>query len=83
MFFVVLGVNSMGFGDLLDEIVENFLVGLDIEYEEDIIRVVIIGKLNVGKSFIFNKIFGEERVIVSLIVGIIRDVIDIYFEKNG
>lgn len=41
----------MGFGDLLDEIVENFPAGLDTEYEEDIIRVAITGKPNAGKFY--------------------------------
>ncbi len=71
----------MGFGDLLDEIVENFPAGLDTEYEEDIIRVAITGKPNAGKSSILNKILGEERVIVSPIAGTTRDAIDTYFEK--
>lgn len=79
----VSGANSMGFGDLLDEIVENFPAGLDTEYEEDIIRVAITGKPNAGKSSILNKILGEERVIVSPIAGTTRDAIDTYFEKNG
>lgn len=81
--FAVSGANSMGFGDLLDEIVENFPEGLDTEYEEDIIRVAITGKPNAGKSSILNKILGEERVIVSPIAGTTRDAIDTYFEKNG
>ncbi|AXU50896.1 ribosome biogenesis GTPase Der [Clostridioides difficile] len=80
--FAVSGANSMGFGDLLDEIVENFPAGLDTEYEEDIIRVAITGKPNAGKSSILNKILGEERVIVSPIAGTTRDAIDTYFEKN-
>lgn len=81
--FAVSGANSMGFGDLLDEIVENFPAGLDTDYEEDIIRVAITGKPNAGKSSILNKILGEERVIVSPIAGTTRDAIDTYFEKNG
>ncbi|HEK8843039.1 TPA: ribosome biogenesis GTPase Der [Clostridioides difficile] len=81
--FAVSGANSMGFGDLLDEIVENFPAGLDTEYEEGIIRVAITGKPNAGKSSILNKILGEERVIVSPIAGTTRDAIDTYFEKNG
>nr|UWI52048.1 ribosome biogenesis GTPase Der [Clostridioides difficile] len=81
--FGVSGANSMGFGDLLDEIVQNFPAGLDTEYEEDIIRVAITGKPNAGKSSILNKILGEERVIVSPIAGTTRDAIDTYFEKNG
>ena len=63
--FAISGANSMGLGDLLDEIVENFPEGLDTEYDEDVIRVAITGKPNAGKSSILNNILGEDRVIVS------------------
>ena len=75
--------NSMGLGDLLDEVVENFPKGLNTEYDEDIIRVAITGKPNAGKSSILNNILGENRVIVSPIAGTTRDAIDTYFEKDG
>lgn len=78
----VSGANSMGLGDLLDEIVENFPEGLNTEYDEDIIRVAITGKPNAGKSSILNNILGENRVIVSPIAGTTRDAIDTYFEKD-
>ncbi|MBS5786554.1 MAG: ribosome biogenesis GTPase Der [Clostridioides difficile] len=80
--FSVSGANSMGLGDLLDEVVENFPAGLDTEYDEDIIKVAITGKPNAGKSSILNNILGEERVIVSSIAGTTRDAVDTYFEKN-
>lgn len=76
------GANSMGLGDLLDEVVENFPEGLNMEYDEDVIRVAITGKPNAGKSSILNNILGEERVIVSPIAGTTRDAIDTYFEKD-
>ena len=76
------GANSMGLGDLLDEVVENFPEGLNMEYDEDVIRVAITGKPNAGKSSILNTILGEERVIVSPIAGTTRDAIDTYFEKD-
>lgn len=76
------GVNSMGLGDLLDEVVENFPEGMNMEYDEDVIRVAITGKPNAGKSSILNNILGEERVIVSPIAGTTRDAIDTYFEKD-
>ena len=75
--------NSMGLGDLLDEVVQNFPEGLNTEYDEDIIRVAITGKPNAGKSSILNNILGEERVIVSPIAGTTRDAVDTYVEKNG
>nr|WP_314497041.1 ribosome biogenesis GTPase Der [uncultured Peptostreptococcus sp.] len=77
------GANSMGLGDLLDEVVENFPEGMNMEYDEDVIRVAITGKPNAGKSSILNNILGEERVIVSPIAGTTRDAIDTYFEKDG
>lgn len=76
------GANSMGLGDLLDEVVENFPKGMNMEYDEDVIRVAITGKPNAGKSSILNNILGEERVIVSPIAGTTRDAIDTYFEKD-
>ena len=76
------GANSMGLGDLLDEVVENFPEGMNMEYDEDVIRVAITGKPNAGKSSILNNILGEERVIVSPIAGTTRDAIDTYLEKD-
>ena len=76
------GANSMGLGDLLDEVVENFPEGMNMEYDEDVIRVAITGKPNAGKSSILNNILGKERVIVSPIAGTTRDAIDTYFEKD-
>lgn len=81
--YPVSGANSMGLGDLLDEVVESFPEGLNTEYDEDIIRVAITGKPNAGKSSILNTILGEDRVIVSPIAGTTRDAIDTYFEKDG
>ncbi|WP_373598413.1 ribosome biogenesis GTPase Der [Paraclostridium bifermentans] len=80
--FAISSANSMGLGDLLDEVVDNFPEGLDTEYDEDIIRVAITGKPNAGKSSILNNMLGEERVIVSPIAGTTRDAIDTYLEKG-
>ncbi|CEN76699.1 ribosome biogenesis GTPase Der [Paraclostridium sordellii] len=80
--FAISSANSMGLGDLLDEVVENFPEGLDTEYDEDIIRVAITGKPNAGKSSILNNMLGEDRVIVSPIAGTTRDAIDTYLEKG-
>ncbi|WXR61694.1 ribosome biogenesis GTPase Der [Peptostreptococcaceae bacterium AGR-M142] len=73
---------ALGLGDLLDEIVKNFPKYLDTSYDEDIIKVSIVGKPNAGKSSIINRILGEERVIVSPIAGTTRDAIDTYFEEG-
>lgn len=75
---------KLGIGELLDEIYDKFgNVELEIE-DEETIRVAIIGKPNVGKSSLVNKILNEERVIVSDIAGTTRDAIDTFFEnKHG
>jgi GTP-binding protein len=72
-------VNSLGLGDLLDEVVAKFPEDRDEIYEDDTIKVAVIGKPNVGKSSIINSILGEERVIVSDIAGTTRDAIDTPF----
>lgn len=71
--------NALGLGDLLDEIVDNFPEDKEDEYEDDTIKVAVIGKPNAGKSSIINTILGEERVIVSEIAGTTRDAIDTPF----
>lgn len=76
-------IHGMGVGDLLDEVFESIA---DFNYEEeedDRLKVAIIGKPNVGKSSLVNKILGEKRVIVSNIAGTTRDAIDTHIEKNG
>ena len=78
----VSAVHGHGTGDILDACVENFPDTDDEEYDEDVIRVAIIGKPNVGKSSLLNRILGEERVIVSNIAGTTRDAIDSYFENE-
>ena len=67
---------ALNFGDMLDAVVSHFPEGYDREEEDDKIRVAIIGKPNVGKSSLVNKICGEERVIVSDIAGTTRDSVD-------
>ena len=73
---------GLGIGDLLDEVVDQFPDGLDTEYDEEVVKVAIVGKPNAGKSSILNNILGEERVIVSPIAGTTRDAIDTYFEDG-
>lgn len=72
-----------GLGDLLDEVVKNFKQDSEQEEDDDTIKVAIVGKPNVGKSSLVNKILGEERVIVSDIAGTTRDAIDSPCEKDG
>ncbi len=75
-------IHGLGIGDLLDEIYQHFPEDAEEDYDEDIIKVAVIGKPNAGKSSLINKMIGEERVIVSDIPGTTRDAIDTYVE-NG
>ncbi|WP_281886890.1 ribosome biogenesis GTPase Der [Paenibacillus sp. YYML68] len=77
------GSHGTGIGDLLEKVVEHFPDTQDEEYDEDVIKVALIGRPNVGKSSLVNAILGEERVIVSDIAGTTRDAIDTPFEKDG
>ena len=74
--------NAIGIGDILDAIYEHFPKNEDKQKDSEIIKVAIIGKPNVGKSSLVNKILGEERVIVSNIAGTTRDAIDSEFENE-
>ncbi|MDD3165560.1 MAG: ribosome biogenesis GTPase Der [Oscillospiraceae bacterium] len=78
----VSAVHGHGTGDLLDYCVANFPDELQTQEEDDRIRVAIIGKPNVGKSSLLNRILGEERVIVSNVAGTTRDAIDTEFANT-
>lgn len=76
--------NAQGIGDVLDEIYEKLPKEVDEDEFDERIKVAVIGKPNVGKSSLVNKILGENRNIVSDIAGTTRDAIDSYFEnENG
>ncbi len=79
--YPVSSVNAIGIGDVLDAIYESFPEKAENE-DEDTIKVALIGKPNVGKSSLVNKILGENRVIVSDIAGTTRDAIDSEFENE-
>lgn len=78
----VSAVHGHGTGDLLDFCVEHFPAETDEDREELWIKVAIVGKPNVGKSSLVNRILGEERVIVSDMAGTTRDAIDSEFENE-
>ena len=80
--FETSAVHGHGTGDLLDWVLENIPADSGEEADEDIIQVAIVGKPNVGKSSLLNRILGEERVIVSNVAGTTRDAIDSYFENE-
>ena len=79
----VSSASRLGLGDMLDEVIKYFPKGAETEEEDDRPRVAIIGKPNVGKSSIINKLLGEQRVIVSDIAGTTRDAIDTDIVYNG
>ena len=82
--YPVSSTNALGIGDVLDAVYEHFPEKDETEDEDEIINVAVIGKPNVGKSSLINKILGENRVMVSNIAGTTRDAIDSYFEnKHG
>ena len=74
--------NAKGIGDVLDKIYENLPEKNSNEDDSEIIKVAVIGKPNVGKSSLINRILGEERLIVSNIAGTTRDAIDSYFKNE-
>lgn len=74
--FPISGSHGLGIGDLLDEVAKHFKDEGDDLYDEDTIRLSLIGRPNVGKSSLVNAILGEDRVIVSNIAGTTRDAID-------
>ena len=78
----VSAVHGHGTGDLLDECVKYFPPEGEEEEDDDRIQVAIIGKPNVGKSSLTNKLLGQQRTIVSDMAGTTRDAIDSYFENE-
>lgn len=74
--------NAIGVGDILDAIYDKFPEDKKDETENERIKVAVIGKPNVGKSSLVNKILGEQRVIVSDVAGTTRDAIDSYYENE-
>ena len=79
----VSAASRLGLGDMLDEVVKYFPEDGSAEEDDERPRVAIVGKPNVGKSSIINKLIGENRVIVSDIAGTTRDAIDTEVRRNG
>ena len=80
--FETSAVHGHGTGDMLDWVLENIPEDDSEDENDEIIKVAIVGKPNVGKSSLTNQILGEERVIVSNVAGTTRDAIDSYFENE-
>jgi len=81
--FPISAVNRLGIGDMLDEVISHFEEVPDIDEEDERPRVAIVGKPNVGKSSLINKLLGEDRLIVSDIAGTTRDAVDTEIIFNG
>ncbi len=79
----VSAANRLGIGELLDAVVDHFPPSSEGEEEDERIKVAIVGKPNVGKSSIINKLIGNERVIVSDIAGTTRDAVDTVIKHDG
>ena len=77
------GNSKLGLGDMLDEVIKHFKPGTAEEEKDERPHVAIVGKPNVGKSSLINKLTGENRVIVSNIAGTTRDAIDTVIKHNG
>ena len=80
--YAVSAANALGIGDVLDAIYEKFPEKQEGEDDDNKIRVAVIGKPNVGKSSLINKILGQNRTIVSSIAGTTRDAIDTEYENE-
>ena len=80
--YLVSAANALGIGDVLDAVYEKLPVKDINEDEDNRIKVAVIGKPNVGKSSLINKILGENRTIVSSIAGTTRDAIDTEYEND-
>ena len=75
--------NRMGLGDMLDEVIKEFPEEAEVQEDSDIPKIAVVGKPNVGKSSLINKLLGEERVIVSDIAGTTRDAVDTKVSWQG
>ena len=75
--------SRLGFGDLLDEVIKFFPQGESTSEDDDIPKVAIVGKPNVGKSSLVNKLLGQDRLIVSDIAGTTRDAVDTKVKNHG
>ncbi len=81
--YPISSLHGTGVGDLLDAVFAHFPEEEAEPYDEDVIRIAVIGRPNVGKSSLVNAILGEERVIVSPVAGTTRDAVDTRFEREG
>ncbi len=81
--YPISAANQLGIGDMLDEVTGYFAEGTGEEEEDERTRVAIVGKPNVGKTSLINRLLGEDRLIVSDIAGTTRDAVDTPIKHNG
>ncbi len=81
--YAISAEGKQGLGDLLDAVISKFPEGVEAPEEDENPRIAVVGKPNVGKSSIINKLLGGNRVIVSDIAGTTRDAIDTVISRNG
>ncbi|MGN8737766.1 ribosome biogenesis GTPase Der [Bilifractor sp. HCP3S3_D3] len=81
--YAISAEGKQGLGDLLDAVISKFPEGAEAQEEDENPRIAVVGKPNVGKSSIINKLLGGNRVIVSDIAGTTRDAIDTVISRNG
>jgi GTP-binding protein len=80
--YPISALHGTGTGDLLDDVVASFAPSEEVE-EDESVKIAIVGKPNVGKSSLLNRLLGEERAIVSPIAGTTRDAVDTYLQYEG
>ena len=81
--FAISAAQGLGLGDLLDAVIEGMGVTDGEAEEDDVVKIAVVGRPNVGKSSLVNALIGEQRTIVSDIAGTTRDAIDVPFERDG
>lgn len=80
---IISSEQGLGLGDMLDTVIELLPEQSEHSFEDEALKIAIIGKPNVGKSSLVNRLLNEQRMIVSDIPGTTRDSIDTYYERNG
>jgi len=81
--FTISAEHNRGVGDLMDAVIAAFPHGTDRRDDDDVTRIAVVGRPNVGKSSLVNRLLGYERVVANPLPGTTRDAIDTYFTCSG